>query len=196
MTFILCELSTWRYESSEILPFGPPRSPQGRWAKSSPLSTPIWITLEKASTYFSNHAIKKKKASLTISAIIFVATQKLTERRLAMSNIKRNKLDFTGQPIYVGLDVHKKSWSVSISTQYGQYKTFSQPPEVDKLVDYLQHHFPGALYSSAYEAGYCGFWIHDRLKEKGIGCLVVNPADVPTKNKERRGQRDDRKSTR
>jgi transposase len=89
--------------------------------------------------------------------------------------IKRNKLDFTGQPIYVGLDVHKKSWSVSISTKYGQYKTFSQPPEIDKLVHYLRYHFPGALYYSTYEAGYC---------------LVVNPADVPTKNKERKTKRD------
>jgi transposase len=104
--------------------------------------------------------------------------------------IKRNKLDFTGQPIYIGLDVHKKSWSVSISTRYGQYKSFSQPPEVDKLVHYLRHHFPRAEYYATYEAGYCGFWIHDRLKEKGIGCLVVNPADVPTKNKERRTKRD------
>jgi transposase len=104
--------------------------------------------------------------------------------------IKRNKLDFTGQPIYVGMDVHKKSWSVSISTKYGQYKTFSQPPEIDKLVHYLRHHFPGAQYYSTYEAGYCGFWIHEQLKEKGIGCLVVNPADVPTKNKERRTRRD------
>jgi transposase len=104
--------------------------------------------------------------------------------------IKRNRLDFTGQPIYVGLDVHKKSWSVSISTKHGEYKTFSQPPEIAKLVHYLGHHFPGALYSLAYEAGYCGFWIHDQLKEKGVGCLVVNPADVPTKNKERSTKRD------
>jgi transposase len=104
--------------------------------------------------------------------------------------IKRNKLDFTGQPVYVGLDVHKKSWSVSISTKCGQYKVFSQPPEIDKLVHYLRHHFPGAQYYSAYEAGYCGFWIHDQLKKKGIGCLVVNPADVPTKNKERKTKRD------
>jgi transposase len=107
-----------------------------------------------------------------------------------MNNLKRNKLDFTGQPIYVGLDVHKKSWSVSISTQYGQYKSFSQAPEVDKLVHYLHHHFPGAQYWSTYEAGYCGFWIHDQLKDKGVGCLVVNPADVPTKNKERRRKGD------
>jgi len=116
--------------------------------------------------------------------------QKLTERRLAMSNIKSSRFDFTGQPIYIGLDVHKKSWSVSIFSRNGEYKTFNQPPEVDKLVHYLSHHFPGALYYAAYEAGYCGFWVHDQLREKGIQCLVVNPADIPTKNKERRTKRD------
>jgi len=104
--------------------------------------------------------------------------------------IKSNKLDFTGQPIYIGLDVHRKSWSVSIFSKYGEYKTFSQPPEVDKLVHYLRLHFPGATYRSVYEAGYCGYWIYDQLREKGIQCIVVNPADVPTQNKERRTKRD------
>jgi len=42
------ELSTRCCESSEILPFGPPRSTGGRWAKISPLSVPLWITLEQA----------------------------------------------------------------------------------------------------------------------------------------------------
>ena len=101
-----------------------------------------------------------------------------------------NRLDFTGQPIYVGLDVHKKSWSVSILSQQCEHKTFTQPPEVDKLVYYLRRNFPGAQYHSVYEAGFSGFWIHDQLREKGIQCLVVNPADIPTKNKERRTKRD------
>jgi transposase len=101
-----------------------------------------------------------------------------------------NKLDFTGQPIYVGMDVHKKSWSISIHTEHFEHKTFSQPPEVDKLVNYLHRTFPGGAYHSVYEAGYCGFWIHDRLKEQGVRCMVVNPADVPTKDKERSGKTD------
>ena len=32
-----------------------------------------------------------------------------------------------------------------------------------------------------YEAGFCGFWIHERLTALGIDNIVVNPADVPTK---------------
>lgn len=95
------------------------------------------------------------------------------------------KLDFEGQQIYVGMDVHKKSWSISILTKEFEHKTFTQPPEVDTLVNYLKRNFPGASYRSVYEAGYSGFWIHDRLQEQGVQCLVVNPADVPTKDKER-----------
>jgi transposase len=103
---------------------------------------------------------------------------------------KGNKIDFTGQPIYVGMDVHKKSWSVSIHTAHFEHKTFTQPPEVKKLAQYLQRTFPGATYYSVYEAGFSGFWIHDRLREQGIHCMVVNPADVPTKDKERAGKAD------
>ena len=103
---------------------------------------------------------------------------------------KRSKLDFSGQPIYIGLDVHKKNWSVSIFTQFGEYKTFSQPAKAETLIQYLEHHFPSAQYDSVYEAGYCGFWIHEQLREKGIHNIVANPADIPTRDKERRNKRD------
>jgi transposase len=96
-----------------------------------------------------------------------------------------NKVDFTGQTIYVGLDVHRKSWSVSIHLEHFEHKTFTQPPKVEALVSYLKHHFPGAAYKAVYEAGYCGFWIHDNLRKDGIECIVVNPADIPTTDKER-----------
>lgn len=104
--------------------------------------------------------------------------------------VKNNKLDFTGQPIYVGMDAHNKSWEVSIHSAVCEHKTFTQPPDVDVLVNYLKRNFPGASYHLVYEAGYSGFWIHDQLMERGVACMVVNPADVPTKDKERRTKRD------
>ena len=98
---------------------------------------------------------------------------------------KHNKIDFTGQNIYIGIDVHKKSWTASIHTDHFEHKTFTQPPEVNKLVRYLHHNFPGATCHAVYEAGFSGFWIHDQLQEHGINCMVVSPADVPTKDKEK-----------
>ncbi len=104
--------------------------------------------------------------------------------------VNNSKLDFTGQSIYVGLDVHKKSWSVSIHSADCEHRTFSQPPEAELLVNYLRRNFPGASYHSVYEAGYSGFWVHDQLRAQGVTCMVTNPADVPTKDKERRKKRD------
>lgn len=101
-----------------------------------------------------------------------------------------NRVDFTGQPIYIGLDVHKKSWTVSIFMEHLEHKTFTQPPAVATLVSYLHRHFPGAQYAAVYEAGFCGFWIHDQLQAHGIACRVANPADIPTRDKERRRKGD------
>lgn len=105
-------------------------------------------------------------------------------------NSNNNRLDFSGQQIYVGMDVHKKSWSISIFTEHFEHKTFTQPPKIDVLTNYLKRNFPGAAYNSVYEAGYSGFWIHDQLREEGVNCMIVNPADIPTKDKERASKTD------
>ena len=65
--------------------------------------------------------------------------------------MQSNELNFKGQNIYVGIDVHLKSWTVSIMTEKLHHKTFSQPPCVEALRGYLHHHFPGASYHSVYE---------------------------------------------
>lgn len=107
-----------------------------------------------------------------------------------------NTLNFTGQNIFVGLDVHLKSWKVTILTDELAHKTFSQPPKPEVLSNYLKHNFPGGIYHTAYEAGFCGYWIHTKLVSFGIDSIVVNPADIPTTNKEvvqKEDKRDSRK---
>ena len=107
---------------------------------------------------------------------------------------QRNKLDFNGQPIYVGFDVHLKSWRVTIMSEKLTHKTFSQPPKPELLYQYLVKNYPGGTYHSAYEAGFCGYWIHNKLKSLGVNSIVVNPADIPTTNKERVQKEDTRDS--
>lgn len=104
------------------------------------------------------------------------------------------KLDFTGQNIYAGLDVHLKSWKVTIMTDKLFHKTFSQPPTAETLHQYLVRNFPGANYYSAYEAGFCGYWIHNKLTALGIKSIVVNAADIPTTDKEKVQKEDARDS--
>jgi transposase len=104
------------------------------------------------------------------------------------------KIDFTDQNIYAGFDAHLKSWKVTIMAEDVVYKTFTQPPRPEILFNYLQEHFPGGTYHTAYEAGFCGYWIHDKLVSFGINSIVVNPADIPTTDKERVQKEDKRDS--
>lgn len=98
---------------------------------------------------------------------------------------QRKALDFKGQNIYVGIDVHLKSWPVTVLSETSVMKKFSQRPGPEALHKFLVTNYPGANYQSVYEAGFCGFWIHERLTGLGIENIVVNPADVPTKSSEK-----------
>ncbi len=104
------------------------------------------------------------------------------------------QLDFSGQDIYVGLDTHLKSWRVSIMVGETAYKTFSQDPNTELLNKYLVKNFPNANYFSAYEASFSGFKTHRDLLALGIKNMVVNPADIPTTDKERKQKEDSRDS--
>ncbi len=95
------------------------------------------------------------------------------------------KLSFKGEILYIGIDTHKKNWRVAIFHKELNIKVFSAEPDPLKLIRYLKKNYPEADFRCVYEAGFCGFWIHDAIKEQGVKCLVVNPADVPTTHKEK-----------
>ncbi|VAX25749.1 hypothetical protein MNBD_IGNAVI01-1257, partial [hydrothermal vent metagenome] len=103
---------------------------------------------------------------------------------------KNTKLNFAGQKLYVGIDVHKNSWNVTIILNGMQIKRLSMNPEPKELSNYLMKHYPAGEYYSVYEAGFSGFWADRELRSLGINNIVVNPADVPTKSKERRRKTD------
>lgn len=94
------------------------------------------------------------------------------------------ELNFKGQNVFIGIDLHLKSWTASIFTEKLFHKKFDQPPRADILRNYLDRNFPNATYYSVYEAGFSGFWPHYALLEMGINNIVVNAADVPTSQKE------------
>ena len=95
------------------------------------------------------------------------------------------KLDFTGHKVFVGLDVHGKSWAVNIIVDDIAHRNYTQPPSPDVLHNYLCKNFPGAEYYSAYESGFSGYGHHRRLLELGIKNIVINAADLPVTNKEK-----------
>jgi len=117
----------------------------------------------------------------------------LTKNQKLMSS-KSIELDFNGKNIYTGIDTHLKNWRVTILLDDFVYKTFSMDPNAKVLSNYLRRNFPNGNYHSAYEAGFCGYSVHRALINEGIQNIVVNPADIPTSDKERKQKEDARDS--
>ena len=94
-------------------------------------------------------------------------------------------MENTENKIYIGIDVHNKSWSVSLYTAHTHYKTYSQQPDSNQLIKLLEKDFPGYSYHSVYESGFSGFWLHYELVELGINNIVIHAGDVPTTQRDK-----------
>jgi len=105
-----------------------------------------------------------------------------------MSKVKQ--LNFEGKTIYCGLDVHKSNWKLNAKMDFMEIASFSQNPDAELLSKYFKKNYPGAEVKVVYEAGFCGFGIQRSLTELGIECIVVNAADVPSSDKERKRKDD------
>lgn len=103
---------------------------------------------------------------------------------------KDNEIDFSNQKIFIGIDVHKRQWTIAVRVNGIPQQPFSMNPSPDQLHRYLSKNYRGGDYYSVYEAGFSGFWIDRRLHQLGIKNIIVNPADIPTKNKERINRND------
>lgn len=98
-----------------------------------------------------------------------------------MTKVKTN---FSGQTVFVGMDIHKNSWNLGIHLNEYFIRNVHQKPNPHLLAAYLRQQYPGASYKAAYEAGKFGFWIQRQLTALGIECIVVNPADIPRSQKD------------
>lgn len=108
---------------------------------------------------------------------------------------QNTNMNETKQTIYIGIDEHKKDWTVSFRSQSTGLDTMRFEPDSQSLVNYLKRKYPDHNYESVYEAGFGGFWLDRELRAAGVKNIVVNPADVATKGKEK-AQKDDKKDAR
>ena len=93
-----------------------------------------------------------------------------------MTNIKektktRESISFKGQTINIGLDVHKKNWSVSIYFGEKFIKIFRQEFIGTILLQHLKTNFTEAIYKACYEAVLCGYSVQRELTSLGIECF-------------------------
>lgn len=101
-----------------------------------------------------------------------------------------NYFDFSGQKFYVGLDVHKKSWSVTVRSLDIEVARFTQQPSPEGLVKTLRTKFPGGDFFSAYEAGFCGTGHHEELCRLGLNNIIVHAGDIPSTDKQKKNKTD------
>jgi len=101
-----------------------------------------------------------------------------------------NNISFDNSHFFIGVDTHLKNWKVTIRFNSIELKTLSMNPSPSELVNYLKKNYPHGIYHIVYEAGFCGFWAFRKFQKIGIDCIVVNPADVPTSNKEKVNKND------
>jgi transposase len=105
------------------------------------------------------------------------------------------KMSCAGKKVYVGMDVHKKTYAVTAICEGAIVKRDTMRADPGGMVRYLNKHFPGAEIYSVYEAGFCGFGLHRVLIAGGIKNIVVNPAsiEVAANDKVKTDRRDSKK---
>ncbi len=84
----------------------------------------------------------------------------------------------SGEDLFVGIDLHKNRWHVTIRTVDLELFSASIPGNWESLQRVLAR-YAGQQLKAVYEAGYFGFRLHDRLVAHGIPCLVTPPSLVP-----------------
>ena len=91
---------------------------------------------------------------------------------------KTRTIDTTGKAVFVGIDVHKKTYAIAACCEGMLLMKTVLPAEYAALEKTLKRAFPSARIKTAYEAGFAGFGLHRFLKSRNIECSVVNPASI------------------
>lgn len=59
--------------------------------------------------------------------------------------------------LYIGLDIHKKTWAVHFRTDISDRRGLTMPAQPEVLINYILHHFAEHEIFITYESGFCGF---------------------------------------
>jgi len=107
---------------------------------------------------------------------------------------RQRKETKSGEDLFVGIDIHKRTWHVTVQTVDIELFCGSIPGKWEAL-NRLLNRFKGYKIKVVYEAGYFGFWLYDRLTGRGIDCIVTPPSLIPMEygNRVKTDRRDSRK---
>ena len=81
--------------------------------------------------------------------------------------------------VFAGLDVDKKSISVTFTDHQGCLKSMRMPYNVEHLVNHVRKHYGDKKVAFAYEAGPTGYGLYDGLVAQQYRCLIASPSMIP-----------------
>lgn len=95
------------------------------------------------------------------------------------------KHNYINKKVFVGIDVHKKTYSVAAIVDGVLVKRDRLIAKPEVLLNYLSTHFLGATIYSAYEAGFSGFGLHRFLNKNVIFNIVVHAASIEINSRDK-----------
>ena len=81
--------------------------------------------------------------------------------------------------VFAGLDVDKRSISVTFTNHQGFIRSLRMPHSVEHLLNHVRKHFPDQKIAFAYEAGPTGYGLYDGLVAQAYRCLIAAPSMIP-----------------
>lgn len=81
--------------------------------------------------------------------------------------------------VFAGLDVDKKSISVTFTNHQGFIRSLRVPYSAEHLVKHVRKHFPDQKVAFAYEAGPTGYGLYDGIVAQDYPCLIASPSMIP-----------------
>ena len=87
--------------------------------------------------------------------------------------------------VYVGMDVHKESFSLCCYTNEKEESEYQQKIDghYSKVINYLEamrfHYGDDVTFICGYEAGCLGFTLYHQLTDHGIKCVILAPTTMP-----------------
>jgi len=88
---------------------------------------------------------------------------------------------YKGKKVFVGIDVHKKTYAVSCFVDGVITKKWSMQSDPASLLDQLKKNFKGAQITTGYEAGFSGFNLHRLLFSNKIKSCVIHTPHIQTR---------------
>ncbi len=81
--------------------------------------------------------------------------------------------------VFAGLDVDKRSISVTFTDHQGFLKSLRKPYSAEQLLNHVRKHFAGKKVAFAYEAGPTGYGLYDGIVAQAYPCLIAAPSMIP-----------------